>query len=152
VVDRHNRDWSVAKKAHHDSGELAREPKLTDEQVRELLASGLIELGSHTLTHPNLPASDAAKRWQEIAQSKQVLEQTFGVTVNSFAYPFGLYDPSDVDRIKRAGYTNAVTVAEGVESQYLDRPFELRRVKISGKEGMFGFHMRLRRGIRGPFS
>lgn len=152
VVDRQNRDWSVAKKAHHNSGELAREPKLTDEQVRELLASGLIELGSHTLTHPNLPASDAGQRWQEITQSKQTLERDFGVAVNSFAYPFGLYDPTDVELVKNAGYSNAVTVTQGVESQRLNRRFELSRVKISGKEGMLGFRMRLRRGIRGVFS
>lgn len=152
VVDRQDRDWSVAKKAHHNSGELAREPKLTDNQVRQILSSGLIELGSHTLTHPNLPATGEDKRWQEISRSKQALEETFGVTVTSFAYPFGLYESSDVERVKQAGYTNAVTVEEGVESQCQQRPFEIRRVKVSGKEGMFGFRMRLRRGIRGPFS
>ena len=45
VVDRHDRDWSTYKKAHHNSGELAREPKLNDEQVKQLAASGLVEIG-----------------------------------------------------------------------------------------------------------
>lgn len=151
VVDRHNRDWSVAKKAHHDSGELAREPKLDDQQVRQLLESGLVELGSHTLTHPNLPASSQDQRWQEIRQSRTRLEDCFGVPVTSFAYPFGLYEPLDTELARQAGYTNAVTVEEGIEDQATTRPFELRRVKVSGKEGMLGFKMRLRRGIRGAF-
>ena len=54
VVDRHDRDWSTYKKAHHNSGELAREPKLNDEQVHFLAQSGIVEIGSHTLTHANL--------------------------------------------------------------------------------------------------
>lgn len=151
VVDRHDRDWSVAKKAHHNSGELAREPKLDDTQVQELLDSGLIELGSHTLTHPNLPASTPDQRWEEIHQSKIFLENRFGVSVTSFAYPFGLYQPLDAELARKAGYTNAVTVEEGIEDQPHQRPFDLRRVKVSGKEGMLGFRMRLRRGTRGAF-
>ena len=34
VEDRFDRDWSTSKKAHHDSGELRDEPKLTDELER----------------------------------------------------------------------------------------------------------------------
>ena len=56
VVDRHDRDWSTYKKAHHSGGELMREPKLSDAEVREMIASGVFELGSHTLTHANLVA------------------------------------------------------------------------------------------------
>ncbi len=152
VCDRHDRDWSVAKKAHHNSGELAREPKLTDDQVRTLLASGRVELASHTLTHPNLPTCDPATRRQEIGESRALLARRFGVEVTSFAYPFGLYDQTDVQLVREAGYSNAVTVIEGVETRLSERPLELRRVKVSGKEGMLGFRMRLRRGFRGPWS
>ena len=34
VADRFDRDWSKTKKAHHDSGELAAEPKLANADVR----------------------------------------------------------------------------------------------------------------------
>ncbi|MFH4146751.1 polysaccharide deacetylase family protein, partial [Acinetobacter baumannii] len=54
VVDHHDRDWSTYKKAHHNSGELARGPKPSDGQVRFLAKSGLVEIGSHTMTHANL--------------------------------------------------------------------------------------------------
>jgi peptidoglycan/xylan/chitin deacetylase (PgdA/CDA1 family) len=149
VVDRHHRDWSTYKKAHHDSGELAREPKLSDWQVTEMLASGLVELGAHTLTHANLTAADEASRWREIAESRSVLESRFVTAVESFAYPFGLYGPSDVAAVHKAGYTSAVTVLEGIEARAADRPFELRRVKISGKDSFFAFRLRMRRGRRG---
>ena len=43
VVDRHERDWSTAKKAHHNTGELAREPKLGQRVARGDLVEDLAE-------------------------------------------------------------------------------------------------------------
>lgn len=149
VADRHDRDWSVNKKAHHDSGELRAEPKLSDEQVEQMLASGLIELGSHTLTHPNFLRLNQAEREQELQTSKAELEQRFGVAVSSFAYPFGLFQAEDPELVRAAGYGNAVTTDAGIESALTSRPFTLRRVKISGKDNLLAFGLRMRGGRRG---
>lgn len=148
VVDRHGRDWSVSKKSHHDSGELMQEPKLSDEQVRELLGSGLIELGAHTLTHPKLTALDIEAKRAEIIGGKQQLEQSFGNKVQSFAYPFGIYDEQDVAIVREAGFSSAVTVVEGIDTNLAARALELKRVKVSGKEGMLGFKLRIKTGVR----
>lgn len=149
VVDRHDRDWSVAKKLHHDSGELMREKKLTDDQVRDMLASGAWELGSHTLTHANLPTLDAAAKQREMADAKYTLEQTFGVPVHSFAYPFGIFGADDVAAARSAGYSNAVTTLEGIDPHPFADPFRIRRVKISGKDNFLAFVMKMRGGRRG---
>lgn len=149
VTDRHGRDWSVNKKAHHDSGELAKEPKLSDEQVAQMLASGLVELGSHTLTHPNFLQLSQGERERELLASKAELEQRFGVAVSSFAYPFGLFNDDDPTLVQAAGYTHAVTTEAGIETEVNARPFTLRRVKISGKDNLLAFAMRMRGGRRG---
>ncbi len=149
VADRHDRDWSVNKKAHHDSGELRTEPKLSDEQVRQMLASGLVELGSHTLTHPNFLRLSRDERGQELRASKAELEQRFAVPVNSFAYPFGLFQTEDPLLVQAAGYTSAVTTEAGIEIEFARRLFRLRRVKISGKDNLLAFSMRMRGGRRG---
>ena len=147
VVDRHDRDWSTYKKAHHNSGELAREPKLNDEQVQFLAQSGVVEIGSHTLTHANLDKLDDAACLAELVDSKQQLEQLTGKAVNSFAYPFGIYSQRDVDLAKQAGYHNAVTTKEGIDG--LDPDFmQLQRIKISGKDSMFAVKLRLKLGKR----
>ena len=73
VVDRHDNDWSVKKKAHHNSGELAAEPKLFDAQVRELIDSGVFELGGHTLTHCHLPSTPLDQKAEEISACRRVL-------------------------------------------------------------------------------
>ncbi|NNP73889.1 polysaccharide deacetylase [Acinetobacter defluvii] len=147
VVDRHNRDWSTYKKAHHNSGELAREPKLNDEQVQFLAQSGVVEIGSHTLTHANLDKLDDAACLAELVDSKQQLEQLTGKAVNSFAYPFGIYSQRDVALAKQAGYHNAVTTKEGIDGLNPDF-MQLQRIKISGKDSMFAVKLRLKLGKR----
>ena len=147
VVDRHDRDWSTYKKAHHNSGELAREPKLNDEQVKFLAQSGWVEIGSHTLTHANLDKLDEAECLKELFESKVQLEQLTHMPVTSFAYPFGIYSVRDVDMAKQVGYSNAVTTNEGIDSEQPDF-MQLQRIKISGKDSMFAVILRLKLGQR----
>ncbi|MEN8384544.1 polysaccharide deacetylase family protein [Acinetobacter towneri] len=148
VVDRHDRDWSTYKKAHHNSGELAREPKLSDGQVRFLAKSGLVEIGSHTMTHANLDKLTDEECLQELGQSKQQLEQMIDQLVTSFAYPFGIYSQRDVELAKQAGYRNAVTTKEGIDIAQPDF-MQLQRIKISGKDSLFAVKCRLKLGQRG---
>lgn len=148
VVDRFDRDWSAAKKAHHDSGELMHEPKLSDAQVREMLDSGCWELGGHTRTHANLARLDEAGKQNEITGGRERLVQQFGVPVTSFAYPFGIYDATDVRLAEQAGFDHAVTTVEGIDQDIHSRRFELKRVKISGKDNGLAFRLRLRTGHR----
>ena len=148
VVERFDRDWSTAKKAHHDSGELMREPKLTDAQVASMLASKRWELGAHTLTHANLPTLNSDDRCREILEGKRALEAQFQVEVASFAYPFGIYDDQDVSLAQEAGFQFAVTTIEGIDDLSHANPLELKRVKVSGKERLWQFVLRLRTGRR----
>jgi len=149
VVDRHQTDWSVNKKKKHDSGELKKEPKLKDAQVMELIDSGLVEIGSHTMTHPNFAQIDTESKKKELAQSKNMLEARFGVDIKTFAYPFGILKDEDPDLVKDAGYLGAVTTVSGIDHREHYNPFLLKRLKISGKEGMLAFKLRMRTGMRG---
>ena len=151
VVDRMDRDWSTTKKAHHDSGELRSEPKLGDDEVRAMLASGIWELGAHTLTHALLPALDATERRREIEAAKAQLEAKFDTEVRTFAYPFGIFEAADREAVREAGYRFAVTTAAGIDASLDADPWGLKRVKISGKEGRLGFAIRMRTGRRGAF-
>lgn len=147
VVDRHDRDWSTYKKAHHNSGELAREEKLKDDQVKFLADSGLVEIGSHTMTHANLAKLNDEECFTELVQSKHALEFLTQKSVNSFAYPFGIYTERDVQIAKQVGYSNAVTTKEGIDEQHPDF-MQLKRIKISGKDSLRTVKRRLECGIK----
>ena len=150
VVDRHERDWSTAKKAHHNTGELAREPKLSDEELQRLVASGRIEIGSHTLTHINLATTAAEDKRRELAESRHLLQAQTGQAVTSFAYPFGIYGEEDVALAREAGYTTAVTTLDGIDARTpRPDPLQLKRIKVSGKDNLLAFAMRMRGGKRG---
>ena len=147
VVNRHSQDWSVKKKAHHDGGELMREPKLSDEQVQEMLAEGTFELGGHTLNHCHLPSTQDQVKIDEIAGCKQALEATFGQTVTSFAYPFGHYGQDDVRIVREQGFGTGVTTKEGINKN--PDLMQLKRIKVSGKDNFLAFWIRMRLGFRG---
>ncbi len=149
VEDRFDRDWSTSKKAHHDSGELRDEPKLTDEQVEAMVASGRWELGGHTRTHANLSTASPEERSAEIAGARESLAARFNVALDTFAYPFGIYGPDDVAAARDAGYRTAVTTHEGISTDPGRDALELKRVKVSGKDSLFAFRLRLRTGRRG---
>lgn len=146
VADRHDRDWSSAKKSHHDDGELMHEPKLLDEDVKHMLESGRWEIGGHTLTHGNLANANERTRRIEIGESKSQLEDAFSTSVDSFAYPFGIFSGEDLHTVRSSGYACAVTTEQGIPKDFSAQRFSLPRVKISGNDGMFAFRLRMRTG------
>ena len=149
VLDRHDVDWSVARKAHHDEGELMGEEKLSDPEVMQMLASGLWEIGAHTISHSPLPSLDQGSRRAEIVGGRESLEGKFSVRVQSFAYPFGVFDDRDVALVGEAGYAFAVTTEPGISRDLKAEALRLKRVKVSGAEGMFAFRLRMATGHRG---
>lgn len=150
VVDRHDRDWSTHKKAHHNTGELAREPKLTDDEMRQLARSGRIEIASHTLTHINMATTPVEEKRHELVVARAKLEELCGASVRSFAYPFGIFSDEDVQLARECGYATAVTTMDGIDCREpRPDPLRLKRIKVSGKDNQLAFVMRLRGGKRG---
>ena len=104
----------------------------TESDVRRLLAAGW-ELGAHTITHPDLRTLGAAALEREVAGSRRELRRRFGVPVDFFCYPAGRYDSRVIASVRRAGFLGATTTIEGFATA--DRPFELRRIRISRGDG-----------------
>ncbi|MCV6625208.1 MAG: polysaccharide deacetylase family protein [Cellvibrionaceae bacterium] len=149
VEERFDNDWSVKKKAHHSSGELMREPKLTDEQVREMIDSGCFEIGGHSLTHADFSKLELDAKQRELCQSKQVLEEKFAVDIKTYAYPFGIYSDEDRELVKDHGYACAVTTIEGIDDDIQQCRYDLKRVKVAGKKNFLHFKTSLRLGLKG---
>jgi peptidoglycan/xylan/chitin deacetylase (PgdA/CDA1 family) len=105
------------------------------EQIRSMHASGM-EIGSHSLTHPDLALLDAERARAEITESRELIESELGARVRSFCYPIGSYSPEVAAMVLEAGYTNAVTTYPGVT---LDLLYELPRQRILGGESLAGF-------------
>jgi len=74
-----------------------------------MVASGLIEVGSHTINHPDLRALTRDQVARELQESKRVLENRLGYPVRHFAYPAGHRTAAVVAQVKEAGYEMATT-------------------------------------------
>jgi peptidoglycan/xylan/chitin deacetylase (PgdA/CDA1 family) len=98
---------------------------MTDEQVRRLSRSGVVDVGAHTMSHPILATLDDETARREICQSKARLEEITGTTVTSFAYPNGApgrdYTARDVALAREAGFEFAVSTAWGAAAAEFDR-------------------------------
>jgi peptidoglycan/xylan/chitin deacetylase (PgdA/CDA1 family) len=95
-------------------------------QAREMADAG-IEIGSHTLTHPILTGLGDARLREEVAQSRDRIQNALGRKVETFCYPNGDYDLRTQREVAHAGYRLAVTTDVGLNNGRND-PLALRRI------------------------
>lgn len=69
----------------------------------EILALGM-EVGSHTMSHPDLTAIDRDAMQWELVESKVRLEALTDHEVSSFCYPFGYFNRTACEAVAAAGY------------------------------------------------
>jgi len=85
--------------------------------ARTWLAAGM-EIGSHSIGHPDLTRLDDARVLEEVAGSRRRIEDRLGVAVASFAYPFNRVDRRVMDAVAAAGYAAGCADAEIYGSPY----------------------------------
>lgn len=110
---------------------------LTVPEMRRLAAGGLVEVGSHTLTHPQLSVLDREAQRSEIRDSRRALKEMTGEAVVSFAYPYGAradYTPETVALVKEAGFSGACATMPGPVRRGTE-PFELPRFHVDDCDG-----------------
>ncbi|MCX5780123.1 MAG: polysaccharide deacetylase family protein [Firmicutes bacterium] len=110
---------------------------LTWDQIKIMQAGG-IEIGSHTKTHPALTTVSSAQLTDEIAGSKQVLEEQLGVPIYSFCYPTGAFNQYTPQVVKGAGYTSAVTIVNRSATAQ-DDSFLIPRIRVSKSTSISSF-------------
>ena len=97
---------------------------LVADEVRQLDASGVFEIGAHTATHQALSARTEDEQREEIVADKSALEALVGHEVTSFCYPHGGRDKfNDVSiRLAReAQFAGACTTEYGIVVPWADR-------------------------------
>jgi len=80
-----------------------RERHLAPGEVRQLAEEG-VTIGSHGLTHVNMTALSDAALEEELALSRDLLQQLSGQAVDAVAFPWGLSDGRVARAARNAGY------------------------------------------------
>jgi peptidoglycan/xylan/chitin deacetylase (PgdA/CDA1 family) len=110
------------------------------DEVERLSASGLVEFGSHTHTHPILSRCPSARQIGELRRSRDILRDRLG-RADSFAYPNGGrtdFTNETKRLLQELGYRCALSTIPGLNRDHTDR-FELRRVNVGSDLGMTRF-------------
>jgi peptidoglycan/xylan/chitin deacetylase (PgdA/CDA1 family) len=81
------------------------------DQVRAVAAAGH-EVGSHTMTHARLSGADPGTLTEEVATSRQVLQDVLQREVAGFCYPYGAFDTAAADAVQAAGYDNGCVIGD----------------------------------------
>lgn len=109
---------------------------MNESQILEVKRSG-IEIGSHTLSHPDLTVLNKEQVDKEIRESKKYLEEMIGTQIISFCYPSGRFISETEILVENAGYDFAVTTASGIAK--FSKAFELSRYRIGPDTDILNF-------------
>jgi peptidoglycan/xylan/chitin deacetylase (PgdA/CDA1 family) len=105
-------------------------------EVQEMISNGW-EIGSHSMTHFDLTSDYSQLRYQ-LFDSKHMLEEMFGVPVNTLAYPFGLFNTNVVKKVSAYGYKAAFALGRGY-IQSANEIFDLTREEVRESYDMSQF-------------
>lgn len=123
---------------------------LTWDQMKEMVASGLIDIQPHSKTHSDLTKFEAGESKaayreriaREVSYSAEVIERRLGLEAHTFSYPYGAENDEVVEIVEQAGFKFAVTVTRGGNPAF-SHPLVLRRSQIYCRDGLDAFARRL---------
>jgi peptidoglycan/xylan/chitin deacetylase (PgdA/CDA1 family) len=111
---------------------------MVEDELRDLVAAG-VELGAHTVTHPNLAEMGYDDCLREMVESRDRVAEISGQPVRTFAYPFCAFGDDAVRAARDAGFEAALTC----QWQGSWEPYTMKRVMIGGKDGPSSFLLKL---------
>jgi peptidoglycan/xylan/chitin deacetylase (PgdA/CDA1 family) len=122
---------------------------LSEADLQRLSNSGLVEIGGHTVTHPNLTllATPAVER--EMREGKKTIEGWIGRSVLDFSYPHGQSNPEIAQLAGKAGFRSATTTRSStIRKQTIDW-YHLPRLCFGGEVEM---RTNIGKAVRGVYA
>ena len=111
---------------------------MSEAQVRELHDGG-IEIGAHTVTHPDLTSLAYDDALAELATSKAQLEDIVSAPISTAAYPYGAADERVLEACREAGFVAACrTSGRGSWSE----PLNLPRQDVGNRQSALAFYLK----------
>jgi peptidoglycan/xylan/chitin deacetylase (PgdA/CDA1 family) len=93
--------------------DVGKNGNVTWEMLKEMVGSGLVEVGSHSVSHKYSTKLSKDTLLEEFAGSKAIIEEKLGSSIFVLAYPYGAANAMVYEVAKQAGYLGAVRVMAG---------------------------------------
>jgi peptidoglycan/xylan/chitin deacetylase (PgdA/CDA1 family) len=101
-------------------------------EAAELVRGGMA-FGSHTHRHELLAKLSPEEQFQELGESRQILENRLGIQVNALAYPVGSrtsFSAATWEALDRTGYRTAFSCYGGANLPGRIQQFDVVRLKV----------------------
>jgi peptidoglycan/xylan/chitin deacetylase (PgdA/CDA1 family) len=109
------------------------------DMVRAMQASGHVEIGCHSVSHPVFARLDRTAIEREVGQSRARVIEATGLRPAHFAFPFGQdheVGPHAPAIVQACGFSAAFTTNPTLMADHSrDAPFTLPRIVLSRKGG-----------------
>lgn len=125
--------------------QAAKNTMLSWENVRTMAHESNISFGTHTCSHNKLTNISLEEAREEIAKSKQIIENEIGEKISFFSYPYGIkncYNDQIKHLLRENGFICAVTANYGKNNSNNDI-FELKRIRVKNEEPLWMFRYNL---------
>jgi peptidoglycan/xylan/chitin deacetylase (PgdA/CDA1 family) len=122
-------------------------PALSWAAVRDCVATGLVDLGSHTDTHALLDRCPPEQVGRELDQSIELLREHAGVEARDFAYPKAVLGSPDAQDAVRSRFRSAALGGTRPNRYGHTDPYRLARSPIQVTDGMTWFLRKLEGGM-----
>lgn len=110
---------------------------MSADQIKELVAAGW-EVGSHSMNHRDLRKIELYFQRIEVVESRKLIREATGSSVDTFAYPFGFMGDTAGKLVHAAGYSAAMGLGF-TNDQGSSNLFWLQRRDIQGKYDIKNF-------------
>lgn len=107
---------------------------LSPSQAREIAGHPLIEIGGHTVSHPDLTTLTDSELTREVSGCRDHLANWLDRTPSGFSYPHGRLDDRVVDAVVDAGFEHACT-SDRAPVRSGRHPFRLPRHYVADQDG-----------------
>ena len=138
---------AILSRLHADTGSAGAEDAgafamMGWDDARDMLATGLVTFGAHTINHDVLSRVDDVRVASEVEGSMRRVAEELG-ECRTFAFPNGReidFDARAIAAVRRAGGTAAMSTREGLNGAKEDF-FALRRVVVGPEMSMDAFRL-----------
>lgn len=119
---------------------------LTWQQVEEMVATGLVTIGAHTHSHPDLRSCSDDRVADEIGRSNDIIERRLGGRPDHFAYPWGYWSGSAHAAVRESYETAFLGSGPPIGSD--PDPHLLSRLPVMASDTAWMFRRRMWGGFR----
>ena len=124
---------------HHEM--FQKKTLMNIDDINQWLSSDC-DIGSHTLNHLNFKNLNIQNQKNEIIESKIKLSKIFNKNINVFSYPYGKFDKSSIELVKK-NFDFAVTTLRSRFDAKKHSPYLIPRIPINSNTSLFMFALKI---------